>query len=148
MYKYLKKNSNADHISAWESKRLSDESFKHPVTSDNSLAPSLSYVGTKTRVKFVGSYLKQDQIAFTPKKVVKNYIFYEINLWDCGYFDYPTLENYLFGAVKLVKNVDIDKYKYSGYGIGFNRRGTFSVDNGFRKNVTIFGVTMKLFYTC
>ena len=25
----------------------------------------------------------------------------------------------------LTKNADIDKYKYSGYGIGFNREGTF-----------------------
>ena len=39
---------------------------------------------------------------------------------------YPTLENCLFGAVKLTKNTDIDKYKYSGYGIRFDRRGTFS----------------------
>ena len=31
----------------------------------------------------------------------------------------PTLGNSLFGAVKSVKNADIDKYKYSGYGIGF-----------------------------
>ena len=27
----------------------------------------------------------------------------------------------LFGAVSLTKNADIDKYKYSGYGIGFDR---------------------------
>ena len=26
--------------------------------------------------------------------------------------------NCLFGAVSLTKNVDIDKYKYSGWGIG------------------------------
>ena len=36
------------------------------------------------------------------------------------YDDYPTLENSLFSAVKLAKNADIDKYKYSGYGIGFD----------------------------
>ena len=34
---------------------------------------------------------------------------------------YSTLENCLFGAVKLTKHVDIDLYKYSGYGIGFDR---------------------------
>ena len=32
----------------------------------------------------------------------------------------PTLKNCLFGAVTLTKNADIDKYKYSGYGIGFS----------------------------
>ena len=62
---------------------------------------------------------------------------------DCRYDDYPTLENSLFGAVKFVKNADIDKYKYSGYGIGFDRRGTFSTANGFGKNVIIFGVDMS-----
>ena len=34
---------------------------------------------------------------------------------------YPTLENCLFGEVSLTKNADIDKYTYSGYGIGFDR---------------------------
>ena len=70
------------------------------------------------------------------------YIVYEINLWDRGYDDYPALENSFFGAVKLVKNANIDKYKYSEYGIGFDRNGTFSVGNGFGKNVIIFGVDM------
>ena len=34
--------------------------------------------------------------------------------------NYPTLTNALFGAVKLNKNADIDKYKCAGYGIGFD----------------------------
>ena len=46
----------------------------------------------------------------------------------------------MFGAVKLVKKSDIDKYKYSGYSIGFCRNGTFSVDSEFGKNVIIFAV--------
>ena len=49
----------------------------------------------------------------------------------------------MFGAVSLTKNTDIDKNKYSGYGIGFDRRGTFSVGNGFGQNVIIFGVDMS-----
>ena len=64
-------------------------------------------------------------------------------MWDRGCNDYPVPENSLFGGVKLVKNADIGKYKYSGYGIGFDRRGTFSVANGFAKNVIIFGVDMS-----
>ena len=36
----------------------------------------------------------------------------------------------MFGAVKLTKNADIDKYKYSPYGIGFDRNGTFQVPSG------------------
>ena len=58
--------------------------------------------------------------------------------------DYPTLENCLFGAVTLTKNADIDKYIYSGYGIGFDRHGSFSFP-GTRlgRNVIIFGVDMS-----
>ena len=82
---------------------MSDEIIKPPTTSDNSLAPALNYFGNKTRVKFDGSYLKQDKITFTHGKIVNTYIVYEINLWNRGYDDYLTLKNYLFGAVKLVK---------------------------------------------
>ena len=50
---------------------------------------------------------------------------------------------YLFSAVILVKNADIDKYKYSGYGIGFDRKGFFSIGNEVGRNVIIFGVDMS-----
>ena len=44
----------------------------------------------------------------------------------------------------MSKNADIDKYKYSGYGIGFNRHGSFSFPGtGLGKNVIIFGVDMS-----
>ena len=49
----------------------------------------------------------------------------------------------MFGAVRLTKNVDIDENKYSGYGIGFDRKGTFSFGNGFGRNCIIFGVDMR-----
>ena len=56
----------------------------------------------------------------------------------------PTLKNCLFGAVTLTKNADIDKYGYSGYGIGFDRTGSFSFPSGgFGQNVLIFGVDMS-----
>ena len=47
----------------------------------NSLAPVLSYIGNKTRVKFDGICLKQDKITFTHWKTVNIYFVYEINLW-------------------------------------------------------------------
>ena len=37
-----------------------------------------------------------------------------------------TLANCLFGAVKVTNSADPDKYKYSGYGIGFDSRSQFS----------------------
>ena len=36
----------------------------------------------------------------------------------------------MFGAVKLTENADTDMYKYSGYGIGFYGKRTFSFPRG------------------
>ena len=36
------------------------------------------------------------------------------------------LENCLFGAVKITKNDDVNKYRYCGYGIAFDGKGVFS----------------------
>ena len=47
----------------------------------------------------------------------------------------------LFGSVKLTKNADTDKNKYSGYGIGFDSHSAFSLPDGSTgKNFIIFGV--------
>ena len=40
-----------------------------------------------------------------------------------GTNNYPTLTSALFGAVKLTKNADSDKYKYSRCVIGFDGHG-------------------------
>ena len=127
IYKYFKVNTvNAtNYISSWKSKRLSDESIKPPTTSDKSLTPELNYYGTKTRVKFTGSCLKQPKISYTHSTIVNTYIVYELGASSSNDDD-PTLKNCLFGAVALPKNTtDIEKYGYSGYGIGFDRRSRF-----------------------
>ena len=129
MYRYFKKIGNTECISSWKSKGLSDVIVKPPTTSDNNLAPGLSYVGNKAKVNFDGGCLKQDKITFTRGTIVSIYIFYELSLSNHRYDDFPVLENYLFGAAKLTKNGDIDKYKYFGYGIGFDRCGYLSVPN-------------------
>ena len=57
---------------------------------------------------------------------------------------YPTLTNSLFGAVKSVKIADTDKYKYSGYGIGFDGKGFSShPSGGTGRNIIIFGADMS-----
>ena len=54
------------------------------------------------------------------------------------------LEDFLFGAVKVTKSPDIDKYKYSGYGIGFDSRRRFLFPDGnFAQNVIVFGADMR-----
>ena len=48
--------------------------------------------------------------------------------------------------VTLTKNADFEKYGYSGYGIGIDRRGSFSFpDGGSGQNILIFGVNMSSF---
>ena len=52
------------------------------------------------------------------------YIVYEItDNFDVS--SYPALKNSLFWAVKLIKNADIDKYGYSNYRVGFDRKEFF-----------------------
>ena len=143
--KYFKVNviNNATYVSSWKSKWLSAESIKPPTTCDNSLTPTLNYYGAKVRVKFTGSYLKQQKISYTHENVANIYIVYELGA-SASHNNDPTLKNCLFGAVKLTKNVDIDKYGYSGYGIGFDRRSSFSFPSGASvQNVLIFGVDMS-----
>ena len=60
--KYFKVVANTDYVSSWKSKGLSTETIKPPKTSDNSLTPAVSYYGTKTKVKFTGTCLKQPKI--------------------------------------------------------------------------------------
>ena len=50
----------------------------------------------------------------------------------------------MFGAVSLTTHVDIDQYKYFGFGIGFESKGEFSFcSNGFGRNVRIFAADMS-----
>ena len=87
--------------------------------------------------------MKQSNRIFTHKKVVNIYIVYEL-VASSSHVSDPTLKNCLFKAVTLTKNVEIEKYKYSGYGTGFDRRSTFSFPGGeFGQNVLIFGVDMS-----
>ena len=72
MSKYFKLNSVAgvsNYVFSLQSKGLSNESIKPLTTSDNSLNPGLSYYGTKVRVQFTKSCLKQPNHIFTHKKL-------------------------------------------------------------------------------
>ena len=143
IYRYFKVIANTDYVSLWKSKGLSAEANKPPTTSDNSLTSALSYCDTKTRVKFTGSCLKQPKISYAHGKLANICIVYELGA-STSHDNDPTLQNCLFGAVPLTKNADIDKYGYSGCGIGFDRRSSFSFPgSGFGQNVIIFGVDMN-----
>ena len=58
---------------------MPDESIKPHSTSNKMLNLSVTYVGTKTRIKFNGDCLKEEKILFDHGKVVSIYIVYEID---------------------------------------------------------------------
>ena len=108
-----------------------------------SITPELSFHGTKTRVQFNGSCLKQDKVTHSHGTTVNIDIVYEISK-NYNISNYPTLENCLLGAVSLTKNADIDRYKYCGYGTGFDRKEEFSFGSrGFARNSMIFAVDLS-----
>ena len=51
-----------------------------------------------------------------------------------------TLKNCFFGATNIVKNIDKEKYVYSGYGIAFDGKIEWSFGNYYTRNVMILGV--------
>ena len=138
MYKYFIKIGITESIAEWESERLSNEVIKPP---DNTLSPEVKFTGKRMYEKFSGSCFKQDKVTFNHKKTVNVYIIYDLKS-SLNIFAF-TLQNCLFGAVKPTANSDIDKYQYSGYGIGFDSRGTFTHrSGGTGVNVIVFGVDM------
>ena len=142
--RYFRLIANKKYISSWKSKGLSDETITPYATSDNSLTPWIDYYSAKIRLKFNKSCLKQsNNLTYDYGSRVNIYIVYELGASSSNDSD-PTLKNCLFGAVTLTKNADIEKYGYFGFGIGFDRRSSFSFPGvRFCQNVPIFGVDMS-----
>ena len=94
-------------------------------------------------MNFNGSGLKQDKInTYAHGTIINIYVVFKL-IPTLNNFD-PTLENCLFDAVKLTENADIDKYKYSGYGIVFDSKGRFLFPDGsFGQNAITFGADMS-----
>ena len=146
IYRYFRRIigfGSGNYIYFWKSIGLSDERLNSNTASNYKITPELSYYVTKIRVEFNGRYLKQDKVTYNHVKIVNIYIVYEISE-NYSISTYPTLETCLFGDVSLTKNADIDKYKYSGYGIGFDKHGEFSFGTrGFGRNCIIFGADLS-----
>ena len=105
--------------------------------------PSLVFDNARTKLIFSGDFLKQDKVTCNHGPIVNIYIVYRLSPLVISTSSI-TLENFLFGAVELTKNDDTDKYKYSGYGIRFDSKGTIShPSREVGKNVIIFGADMS-----
>ena len=76
---------------------MRNESINSITASNYSVTLELSYYGSKIRVKFNGSCLKQDKIKYNQGEIVNIYIVYENKNYDIS--STPTQENlfiYLF----------------------------------------------------
>ena len=104
MLKYFMIN-NSIWVTKWKSKGLSNESLDVISTSNNSLSPSINHYRDKVRLKFGGSILQQKTITYNHEKI------YEITSFKFN--DNLVLTNAIFGAIKITKNADTKKYKYS-----------------------------------
>ena len=128
MYRYFKiivALVSGNYIYYRKSKALSHEKINSIKTPDFGITPKLNYYGIKTRVELNESCLKQDKFKYVYGKIVNIYIAYESTGSNSG-GNNPTVKSSLLGAVTLTQNADNDKYKYSGYGNGFDRRSSFS----------------------
>ena len=94
IYRYFKRIvgvGSGNYIYFWKSKELSDERINFITASNYSITPELSHYGTKTKVKFSGSCLKQDKATYNHGTIVNIYIVYEISK-NYNIRSYPTLE--------------------------------------------------------
>ena len=75
--RYFRLTLNKKYIPSWKSKGLSDETITSYATSDNSLTPWIDYYGTKIRLQFNKSCLKQsNNLTYYNGHIVNVYIVY------------------------------------------------------------------------
>ena len=120
---------------------MSGESIENITKSDNNFAPTFVDHHSLPYTNFNGRCWIKNNLSI-PKNVTKLYISNTLGLQLRNFNTDFTLS--LFGSLKLTENADLDKYKYTGYGIKFNSCGEYSSPDGrVSKNVIIFGVDMS-----
>ena len=94
-------------------------------------------------VTFNGYYMTQNKIGYAHGTVVNIYIVYKLKNRTVDGPDF-TVQNGLFGAVKITKDINTSHYKYSGYGLCTDAKGKFSIGNITNgRNILIFGCDMS-----
>ena len=103
----------------------------------------------RMHVYLQGNHFQQNKVVIpNNNNVINIYVVYKLDpISSTRNTDY-TIQNALFGAMKITKNNDSSKHNYTGYGICFDEGGQFghTVKKGNSnritnaKNVIIFGV--------
>ena len=137
-----------DKISVWKSNGVFNYNM-NVVGNSREKVPYLIDDG-KLRVHSNGCYFIQSK-ALRLNNSVNMYIVYRLNpVSSTKNTDY-TIQNALFGAIKITKNTDYSKNNYTGYGLCFDEGGTFTHtirEGNFdhtttARNVLIFEVDMS-----
>ena len=118
-------------ILEWNPNYIYDNSNKNQLNSvqnTKNIVPDIKNTNGQLYVSFNGNYFKQDPITI-PNNVINIYCVYQLNpISSTRNTDY-TIQNALFGDMKITKNTDSSKNNYKGYGICFDEEGTFSKGN-------------------
>ena len=93
---------------------MSTENVNASINVDNSLSRKIKRIpNVKLDVEFKENFLKEDKATFTHWNVESLFIVYKLDTWSQDLNTDVTLNDSLFGAVKLTKKADPDKYSYS-----------------------------------
>ena len=103
---------------------MSEESIEIITKSDINFALTFVDYHFLPDKNFNGHYLVKNDISIY-ERVMTLYISYTLGPQLRHLSTDFTLSNFLLGSVKVTNNVDLDKYKYSCYGIGFHSCSEF-----------------------
>ena len=140
-------------ILEWKPNDIYDNSNKNVLNSvqnTKNFSPDIKNINGQLYVFFNGNYFIQDPITI-PNKVINIYVVYKLDLISSTRNTDYTIQNALFGAMKITKNTtNNSKNNYKGYGICFDEGGQFGhiIEDGFAhttnaRNVLIFEADMS-----
>ena len=103
---------------------MSDKVIKPP---DTSLAPTPGFKNDEKRYfPFKVDCLIRGKAKSEYGKIINIFIVYDLQS-NRNYNPELTLENCLFGAIKVTKNADVNKFKYSRYGLDLMEKEFFHI---------------------
>ena len=109
-------------ISSWKSTVIhndSNNSDLFSVNNSNNVSPTLLNQNIRLYVTCSGNYMKQNKIGHAHGSILNIYIAYELKNRTISSPNF-TVQNGLFGATKITKDVNTSHYQFHGYGICFD----------------------------
>ena len=137
-------NFTGGKITTWKSTGIFNylsKSNMNAIADSRGDLPALKNDG-RLHVYLISNHFQQNKVIIpNNNNVINIYCVYQIEPIANSRLSDFTVQNALFGAMQITKNIDTSKYKYKGYGICFDEGGMFSKGNiNNARNVLIFGV--------